>query len=92
MSSDKIDIYNLGTGKGSSVLKWFMLFEKANDVAVPYQICERRAGDITIAYANADKTEKELGWKSETSLEEATQNQNASRFLAMAKYLETKRK
>lgn len=67
----QIDIYNLGTGKGSSVLEVVHAFEKANDVNVPYQICERRAGDITIAYANADKAERELGWKSETSLEEA---------------------
>ena len=71
-SSDTlVDIYNLGTGKGSSVLEVVHAFEKANDVAVPYQICDRRAGDITIAYANADKAEKELGWKSETLLEEA---------------------
>ncbi|MGC4130397.1 MAG: UDP-glucose 4-epimerase GalE [Bergeyella sp.] len=66
-----LDIYNLGTGKGSSVLEVVQAFEKANDVKVPYQICDRRAGDITIAYANADKAERELGWKSETSLEEA---------------------
>ena len=66
-----IDIYNLGTGKGSSVLEVVKAFEKANDVKVPYQICDRRAGDITIAYANADKANKELGWKSETSLEDA---------------------
>lgn len=65
-----IDIYNLGTGKGSSVLEVVQAFEKANAVSVPYQICDRRAGDITIAYANADKAEKELNWKSETSLEE----------------------
>lgn len=66
-----IDIYNLGTGKGSSVLEVVNAFEKVNDVKVPYQICERRAGDITIAYANADKAEKKLGWKADTSLEEA---------------------
>lgn len=66
-----VDIYNLGTGKGSSVLEVVKAFEKANDVMVPYQICDRRAGDITIAYANADKAEKELQWKAETSLEDA---------------------
>lgn len=66
-----VDIYNLGTGKGSSVLEVVKAFEKANDVVVPYQICDRRAGDITIAYANADKAEKELQWKAETSLEDA---------------------
>lgn len=67
----KIDIYNLGTGKGSSVLEVVKAFETANYVEVPYQICDRREGDITIAYANVDKAERELGWKSETSLEEA---------------------
>lgn len=66
-----IDIYNLGTGKGSSVLEVVKAFEIANDVEIPYQICDRREGDITVAYANADKAEKELNWKSETSLEEA---------------------
>ncbi|MDN5478896.1 MAG: UDP-glucose 4-epimerase GalE [Chryseobacterium sp.] len=66
-----IDIFNLGTGKGSSVLEVVKAFETANDVKVPYQICERREGDITVAYANADKAEKELHWKSETTLEES---------------------
>jgi UDP-glucose 4-epimerase len=66
-----IDIFNLGTGKGSSVLEVVKAFETANDVKIPYQICPRREGDITIAYANADKAEKELQWKSETSLEES---------------------
>ncbi len=66
-----IDIYNLGTGKGSSVLEVVKAFEIANNVEVPYQICPRREGDITIAYANADKAEKELNWKSETTLEDA---------------------
>lgn len=70
-SETVIDIYNLGTGKGSSVLEVVEAFESANNVKVPYQICDRRAGDITIAYANADKAERELGWKAETSLEEA---------------------
>lgn len=69
--STVIDIYNLGTGKGSSVLEVVKAYEKANNVAVPYQICDRRAGDITIAYANADKAERELNWKADTSLEEA---------------------
>jgi UDP-glucose 4-epimerase len=66
-----LDIYNLGTGKGSSVLEVVKAFELANDIKVPYQICPRRQGDITVAYANADKAERELGWKSETSLEES---------------------
>lgn len=71
-SSDTvIDTYNLGTGKGSSVLEVIQAFEESNGVEVPYQICARREGDITIAYANPQKAEKELYWKSETSLEES---------------------
>lgn len=66
-----IDIYNLGTGKGSSVLEVVKAFEKANGVDIPYQICSRREGDITIAYADPGKAEKELGWKAVTSLEES---------------------
>ncbi|WP_345989461.1 UDP-glucose 4-epimerase GalE [Chryseobacterium sp. Chry.R1] len=66
-----IDIYNLGTGKGFSVLEVVNAFEMANDVKVAYQICDRREGDIMVAYANADKAERELGWKAETSLQEA---------------------
>lgn len=66
-----IDTYNLGTGKGSSVLEVVKAFETANGVNVPYQICDRREGDITIAYADPSKAEKELNWKSETSLEES---------------------
>ena len=70
-SETLVDIFNLGTGKGSSVLEIVKAFEKANNVEIPYQICDRRAGDITIAYADASKAEKELGWKAETPLEEA---------------------
>lgn len=70
-SETVIDTYNLGTGKGSSVLEVIKAFESANGVEVPYQICDRREGDITIAYANPSKAEKELNWKSETSLEES---------------------
>ena len=80
-----IDIFNLGTGKGSSVLEVVKAFENANGVTVPYQICDRRAGDITIAYANADKAEKELQWKSDTSLEEALRT-----TWQWQKYLETR--
>ncbi|MCL1668750.1 UDP-glucose 4-epimerase GalE [Elizabethkingia ursingii] len=66
-----VDIYNLGTGKGSSVLEVVKSFETANDVEVKYEFKPRRDGDITIAYANASKAEEELGWKADTSLTEA---------------------
>lgn len=66
-----LKIYNLGTGKGSSVLEIVQGFEKINDIKVPYTICDRRAGDITSAYANSDKAKKELHWVAQTSLEES---------------------
>ena len=81
-----LDIYNLGTGKGSSVLEVVKAFEAANNVDVPYQICDRREGDITIAYANADKAENELNWKSNTTLEEALRT-----TWEWQKYLETRK-
>lgn len=80
-----IDIFNLGTGRGASVLEVVKAFEIANDVQVPYQICDRREGDITIAYANVDKAQRELQWKSETSLEEALKT-----VWNWQKYLETR--
>ncbi len=70
-NSTQLDVYNLGTGKGSSVLEVVQAFENANGVEVPYTIAPRRAGDITVAYANAEKAAKELDWRSLTSLEEA---------------------
>ncbi|NAW51778.1 UDP-glucose 4-epimerase GalE [Elizabethkingia argentiflava] len=66
-----IDIYNLGTGKGSSVLEVVKGFEAANQVRVKYEFKPRRTGDITIAYADVSKAERELNWKASTSLEEA---------------------
>ncbi|SFH92963.1 UDP-glucose 4-epimerase GalE [Halpernia frigidisoli] len=84
-SETLIDIYNLGAGKGSSVLEVVEAFELANNINVPYQICERRAGDITVAYADATKAEKELDWKAETSLEEALRT-----TWEWQKYLETR--
>lgn len=80
-----IDIFNLGTGRGASVLEVVKAFEIANNVQVPYQICDRREGDITIAYANVDKAQRELQWKSETSLEEALKT-----VWNWQKYLETR--
>ena len=63
-----ISTFNLGTGKGYSVLDIVHAFEEANYVKVPYVITERRNGDIAECYANASKAEKELGWKAERDL------------------------
>ncbi len=56
-------IYNLGTGRGYSVLEVVKNFEKASGVKIPYSIKPRRAGDIATCYADASKAKAELGWE-----------------------------
>ena len=65
-----IYIYNLGTGKGYSVLEMIEAFKKVNNVDVPYKIVERRAGDIATCYSDPSKAEKELGFKATKTLED----------------------
>ena len=63
-------IYNLGTGVGYSVLDMVHAFEEASGKKVPYQIKERRAGDIASCYSDATKARTELGWTAERGLKE----------------------
>lgn len=68
---EKVEIFNLGTGTGSSVLEVIHSFEKVSGQKLPYKIVPRREGDITSAYANTDKANNVLGWKAESTLDEA---------------------
>ena len=68
---ENVEIFNLGTGTGSSVLQVINAFEKVSDQKLKYQIIGRREGDITEAYANTEKANSILGWKTQLSLEEA---------------------
>ena len=68
---DKIEAYNLGTGKGSSVLQMIKAFEKASGQTIPYEIVGRRPGDVTSTYADVSKAKAELKWQTEKTLEEA---------------------
>ena len=68
---DKVETFNLGTGTGSSVLEVIHAFEKVSGQKLPYKIVARREGDITEAYANTYKANTILGWKAESTLEEA---------------------
>ena len=63
-------IYNLGTGKGYSVLDLVKTFEMVNNVKIPYEIVGRRAGDVDECYADPTKALKELGWKAELGIED----------------------
>ena len=65
------EVFNIGTGKGSSVLEVIKAFEKVTGQALPYKIVGRRAGDVVSAYANTYKANKELLWKAELTLEDA---------------------
>lgn len=70
MDKRGMHIYNLGTGKGYSVLEMIKAFESANGVEVPYKIVGRRPGDIGTCYADPSKAERELNWKAELGLKD----------------------
>ncbi|EKO3515767.1 UDP-glucose 4-epimerase GalE [Vibrio fluvialis] len=67
-----LHIYNLGTGKGSSVLDMVNAFSQACGKAVPYEICPRRPGDIAECWASTEKAQRELGWQAKLSLADMT--------------------
>ncbi|EKO3548356.1 UDP-glucose 4-epimerase GalE [Vibrio fluvialis] len=69
-----LHVYNLGTGNGYSVLEMVKAFEAASDKAVPYQLVERRPGNIAECWADPAKAQQELGWKATRTLEEMTQD------------------
>ena len=66
---DGFNIWNLGTGRGYSVLELLQAFERASGKSVAYQIVPRRAGDIAQSWADASKAQRELGWKAERGLQ-----------------------
>ena len=69
-SNKGCEVFNLGTGTGYSVLDMVGAFRTVNDVALPYQIVERRPGDIATCYADPAKSEKVLGWKATHDLKD----------------------
>ena len=68
------EIFNLGTGKGTSVLELVHAFEDATGVKIPYEIKDRRAGDIATNYADASLAAKELGWTAKYDIKRACQD------------------
>lgn len=65
-----VDVYNLGTGNGYSVLQLLKAFEKASNKTIPYEIVERRPGDIAVCYADPSKAKAELGWQATRGVDE----------------------
>jgi UDP-glucose 4-epimerase len=70
LTNNIIDAYNLGTGEGYSVLDMVKTFEKVTGVKIPYEITDRRPGDIAVSYADPTKARQELGWVAERGLED----------------------
>ncbi len=65
-----VEIFNLGTGKGTSVLELISAFEKVNKIKIPYKITKRREGDVATSFANAEKARKFLNWEAKLSVED----------------------
>ena len=65
-----LKIYNLGTGRGYSVLEMLAAFSRAAGKEIPYEIAPRRPGDIPTCYADCSLAEKELGWKARKNLDD----------------------
>lgn len=83
-----LNIYNLGTGKGTSVLELVNAFMEVNKINIPYRIVERRPGDIASSYANVNKAYEELKWK--TKLDTKDMVKDAWHFENMKDYTITK--
>lgn len=69
-SKSNVETFNLGTGRGLSVLELVNTFQKVNGVKVPHRIVDRREGDIEKVWADPTYANKELGWKAEETVEE----------------------
>jgi UDP-glucose 4-epimerase len=65
-----VEIYNLGTGVGYSVLQLVDIFEKVNGIKIPYEIVGRRTGDIGTCFADIKKAKNELDWVSKKTIED----------------------
>lgn len=68
--TESVEVFNLGTGRGLSVLELINSFERATGVKVPYKIGQRRAGDIEKIWADPKKANEVLGWKAETDIDD----------------------
>ena len=69
-SNPDVHVYNLGTGRGFSVLEMVSAFEKASAKTIPFRVVERRPGDIATSYADPTKAAKELGWSATRGIDE----------------------
>lgn len=73
-TKNRFEVFNLGTGKGHSVLELVHVFERINNVTIPYVIASRRPGDVEKSYACVDKANKQLNWYAEKTLDDCVQD------------------
>lgn len=78
-----VHVYNLGTGRGTSVLELVRTFERVNNLKIPFEFTDRRPGDIAVSYADASKAARELGWTAKRSVEDMCRD--AWRYESMEK-------
>ena len=69
-TANGVEVFNLGTGRGYSVLEMVMAFQRASQRSVGYQIVGRRSGDVSTSFANPEKAERKLGWKARRTLDD----------------------
>ena len=70
-SEEPVEVFNLGTGTGSTVLEVIQSFERSTGATLPWNFAPRRPGDVVAAYADTAKAERILGWKTKRTLDEA---------------------
>jgi len=70
-NTEKVEVFNIGTGTGSSVLEVIQAFEAATGLKVPYKLAPRRPGDVVSAYADTQKAKKVLGWTAQFNLQDS---------------------
>ena len=73
-AKSNFNIYNLGSGVGTSVLELIHTFERVNGIKIPYDIVERRPGDLATVYADASKAKKELHWETKLTVEDMVED------------------
>ncbi len=69
-TDEAVNVWNLGSGRGTSVLEMLHAFERAVGRELPYEIAPRRAGDVASSYADVSKTNRELGWSTQKSIDD----------------------
>jgi UDP-glucose 4-epimerase len=89
MKHHGIEVFNLGTGRGYSVLELISIYERVNGIKIPFVIAPRRPGDLPESYADATKAETLLGWKTMLTIEDMCRDSFSAANIAEDKLKQT---